>query len=694
MRRALRLFAALAVFGAAPTRAAGPYQTENVVIAVMDGVSWQRTFGDPEHRFIPHLWKELRPEGTLYMRFYNNGVTITKAGHSTMVTGTWQKMRNRGARNTMPTIFDYLADEQNVAAEKGQVLFGKGRYAFDPTTSFPAYTNRFEPKTELDIGESTLQGDSDVLAKLLDALKRDRPRLVFANFGATDHLAHSGHWDWHTKAIEHQDQLFGQLWDAIEADPFYKGHTTLILTNDHGYHDDGVREGFAEHGDLCDGCRHIMLLMLGPDTKKGAVVDTPAYQADIGPTVGELLGFQTPLANGEPLKDSFVNFAGRNRKEAVTDTAKAAVRMEALASGNLVKRLADRALEDEAKRATPRAPSPEAAAFYWGLLSAFDKTGDARYLETVRTWAERQTALTGENAAYAGLVLAELVYRDTDRAARDSEIRATARIAAEVAAGLSPTTDWSKPEGPALRGIFLASAAERSHDKQLWLKAYDFVVGSLRAIDLQRANATILLPKPAEAKTGEDFVPVPGKLVHTQAAGQGHRGIPWLFLAVAEVRSHGLPFKGEFFSDVPDLRDEVALQTYYAAKELPKNGEIWPSVVDAAINIAAINELLRRKDPFQDLDKVTSFDLVRLRPDSPHLLPPLAELQTQVRKITAVNYNAQYGLPPYKDFDYTADLLRLYAQSPKTDLETGLFLLALDLKRRVSLEPDYPSPRN
>ena len=40
------------------------------------------------------------------------------------------------------------------------------------------------------------------------------------------------------------------------------------------------------------------------------------------------------------------------------------------------------------------------------------------------------------------------------------------------------------------------------------------------------------------------------------------------------------------------------------------------------------------------------------------------------------------------------DLFRLYAQDPRNELETGLFLLALDPRRRISSEPDYPSPRN
>jgi Metalloenzyme superfamily len=694
MMKTTRAFLVLLALASAHLAAAAtPYQTENVVIAVMDGTSWQRTFGDPSHHLIPRLWKEVRPQGTLYTHFFNNGVTITKAGHSTMVTGTWQKMRNRGARNTMPTIFDYMADEQGLTSEKAWVIFGKGGYAFEPSTSFPAYQNRFVAKLAIDIGESTLQHDSEVLSKVLESMQRDKPRLVFANFGATDHMAHSGNWDWHVKAVEHQDQLLSDLWRWIETDPHYKGHTTLILTNDHGYHLDGIHEGFAEHGDSCEGCRHIMLLIVGPDTKKGATIERAAYQTDLAPTVGELLGFQTPLASGEVLREAFVQCAGRNRKEAVTETAKQAVRLNTLASGDLVRYLADLGLEREAKRPAPLAPDAGSALFYWGLLSAFDKTGDQRYLAATRAWGERQLAATGDQAVHAGLVLAELSYRDPDPRSREGELRAATRMAVDASRNLSPVTDWSRPE-PALRAILIAAAAEIGHDRQLWQKAHEFLVGSLRARDLELARATALDLRPVDLKTGEDFVPTAGKLVPTQAATGDHPNDPWAFLALANVRSHGLGFKGEYFSDVPDLRAEVALQSYLAAKGLPGNGDLWPDTSRAAIQIAAVREILQRKDPYSELDKITEFDLVALRPDSPQILPPLDEVKAGLRKISAVNYNTEYGFAPYRDFDYTADLFRLFAQDPHNELETGIFLLALDSRRRISYEPDYPSPRD
>ncbi len=670
------------------------YQTENVVIAVMDGTAWRATFGDPEHQYIPRLWNELRPQGTLFTRFYNNDVTITKGGHSTIATGTWQKTRNRGPRNTMPTMFDYLADEQKIPREKVWVIFGKGLYAYDPLTSFPAYLNRFQPQSQIGIGESSLQADLDVYHKVLEVMEKDRPRIIYANLGATDHLAHSGSWERHIAAIRYQDELLTNLWEKIQADPHYRDRTTLFLTNDHGYHLDGVYEGFAEHGDSCEGCRHIMLLALGPDIKKGAIVETPAYQTDIAPTVGELLGFQTPLAHGEVLRDCLTKYLGTNRKEARTETAQNAVRIEKLASGNPVKHLADQILESQGSKIATLSPSPSTALLLWGMLSAHDKTGDARYLELVRTWAEKNLDATGGNAGYAGVVLAQLSYRTNDLQERSRLLEAARRIAREVAPLLESSGNWSGAEEPALLTILLASVGEAARDRLLWQKAQDFLIGYLRAADLALSTAAALELRSSTGIVGdEDVIRSEGKVVPTTKPIEAAPDNSWMLMALAAVRSHGLPFKGEYFVDVPELRAEVLVQSYLAVKAMPETGDIWPDRLQAAVNIAAIKELLRRKDPFQDLDELGEFDIVRLRPDSPEVLPRLEEMRRQLGKVSATNYNVQYGFPPYRDFDYTIDLLRLYAEEARSDMELGAFLLALDPERRIPFEPQVPAPR-
>ena len=68
----------------------------------------------------------------------------------------------------------------------------------------------------------------------------------------------------------------------------------MFVVNDHGRH----TRDFTDHGDRCEGCQHIMLLVIGPDTRKGVTDPTPCRQIDIAPTVGRLLRFETPYAVG------------------------------------------------------------------------------------------------------------------------------------------------------------------------------------------------------------------------------------------------------------------------------------------------------------------------------------------------------------------------------------------------------------
>jgi Sulfatase len=690
MRIVLWTFAGSLALGCAVAAGQDRYRTENVVIAVMDGTAWRVTFGDPEHRYIPRLWNELRPRGTLYTRFYNDDVTITKAGHSTIATGTWQKTRNRGPRSTRPTLFDYLHDEQGVPREKVWIVFGKGAYGYDPRTSFPAYQRRFEPSSAIGIGESSLQADTDVFDKVVEVMRRDRPRIVYANFGGTDHLAHSGNWDRHVKAIRHQDELLAELWEEIQSNPHYRDRTAFFLTNDHGYHLDGVHEGFAEHGDSCEGCRHIMLLALGPDIREGAVVETPAYQTDIAPTVGELLGFQTPLADGEVLKSCLRTYHGTNLKEARTETARNAVRIETRARGNVLKDLADNVLGSHESDPSTLAPGPETAILLWGMLSAYDKTRDERYLDFVSVWGREQLDAAGESAGYAGLVLSELAYRTPDEAERARFLESARRIATDVARELEPGREWTSSEGPALRAILLASVGEAARDRALWQKSHDFLIARFRAADLAAADAAAL---DLRSTASDDEVVLPaGKVLPTNRPVRARRD-PFLLLALAAVRSHGLPFKGEYFVDVPELRAEVVLQSYLAVEQLEEPGQLWTSPLDAALNVAAIEEIRRRKDPFQEVERLTEFDLVRLRPDSPEMLPQLEEIKLHIGKISATNYNVEYGFPRYQDFDYSVDLLRLRAEEARSNLEIGAFLLALDAERRIPFEPQFREDR-
>ncbi|MBC7287087.1 MAG: sulfatase-like hydrolase/transferase [Armatimonadetes bacterium] len=393
------LFAGLVVllFVAGGAWAQPAYKTKHVFIVVMDGVRWQDTFGDPNHSLIPNLWSRLRPQGCLFTNFYNNGITVTRQGHSTLISGTWQRCANGGARLTMPTLFDYYRDQTGAPAEKCWAIFGKGAYAFAPYSSFPVYADRFAPKfvygqQGAPFNELSAEGDRGVLEKVLDVMKTDRPDVVFINFGYTDHAGHvAKDIAEYQAAIRNCDECFGKLWDAIQADPYYRDTTTVFFTNDHGRHTDD----FHGHGDACEGCRHIMLLILGPDIKKGVTIDTPALQIDVAPTAAELLGIQTPLAQGRVLTECLVEPKNVNRKEAITETAKQAVALFQLASRDMFKAAGDYVAANVDPKQT--AADLSGSLLARGMIRAAQETGDARYLDWAIAWIDAHRG--GEGAA-------------------------------------------------------------------------------------------------------------------------------------------------------------------------------------------------------------------------------------------------------------------------------------------------------
>lgn len=409
----LAMVAGLVGYGWPPVWAgeASPYRTKHVIVAVMDGVRYSETFGDPQHRYVPRMWRELVPQGVLYTNYYNQGVTVTRQGHSSIASGTWQTVPNGGPRLTRPTFFDYYRDETGAPKEKTWAIFGKGAYSFAPYSSFPAYGDKFAPSAEIGLGEGSMDDDRRVLNRILEVMRDHKPALIFANFGYTDHAGHQASFDEYTRAVANVDSLFADLWAAIQADPEYRDATTLILTNDHGRHDD-AHGGYHGHGDGCEGCRHNFLLILGPDTKKGVILDTPASQIDIAPTVGELLGFQTPLAEGRVLAESFISYKNINRKEARTATAREAVRLQALAERDLGRVVAHRFLAAGDLNTLPA--NAETFILFHGLLgkgvgdgklSPVDETLAIRAAED---WLEKNK--TGDTAAqiYRGLIALEL----------------------------------------------------------------------------------------------------------------------------------------------------------------------------------------------------------------------------------------------------------------------------------------------
>jgi hypothetical protein len=290
---------------ATPLPAASPTPaptTQAVVLVVIDGARYSETFGDPEAALIPHLAGDLRPLGAINTAFYNDGATVSVPGHAAILTGAWQDLPNDGTvRPTVPTVFEYF--RRATGAEAAQAVFVHGSL-IEPVLTHSTHAEYGEA-----YGAQMLFSDlpdppydDGMWANARAALEDLKPRLLVISLLDPDEAAHLGAWEAYRAAIRHDDAIIWGLWQQLQADPFYAGRTTLLVTNDHGR---GCGEGWRDHGggDACD--RHVMLLAAGPEIGAGQVITQRRTLADLAPTIGRLLGFDTPLAGGEVMTELF-----------------------------------------------------------------------------------------------------------------------------------------------------------------------------------------------------------------------------------------------------------------------------------------------------------------------------------------------------------------------------------------------------
>jgi hypothetical protein len=262
-----------------------------VIIVVIDGARYSETFGS-DGKYIPHMYNDLAPQGTVFTNFRiaDEGITSTNPGQASILTGTWQLIKNDGSeRPNKPTIFEYFRKELSAETTDCFIIAGKKKQDALAYSTFNGYGSHYGASTSCFDGD-----DNNVYDSLFTILDKNHPRLMLVNLPSTDKTGHSGVWDDYVNALKNADKLIYQLWQKIQNDAFYKNNTTLFVTNDHGRHTDN----FKDHGDDCDGCEHIMLLAIGKNIPKGQKNSELHQQIDIAGTTGWLLDFKTIYSEG------------------------------------------------------------------------------------------------------------------------------------------------------------------------------------------------------------------------------------------------------------------------------------------------------------------------------------------------------------------------------------------------------------
>lgn len=285
------------------------FQTENVVVVVIDGARISETWNEPNRAYIPYQ-NAMLSEGTLLDNFWNDGPTWTMCGHKAIVTGKFSWIDNSGYQLPQePTVFQQLRMQQEIPADKVWLVCSKGKIDALSNCEDPNWLNRFRPSSNCGVNGGGIQSgyrdDSTTFTVVMDVLNQHHPKMLLINFREPDFSAHEANYQNYTTGILSTDVYVKLIWDFIQSDPIYKNKTTLFVTNDHGRHLDSIADGFVSHGDYCEGCRHISLFALGPDFKKNVTIHKSYNQTDLTATIARLFNIVMPESEGEVIVELF-----------------------------------------------------------------------------------------------------------------------------------------------------------------------------------------------------------------------------------------------------------------------------------------------------------------------------------------------------------------------------------------------------
>ena len=271
------------------------------IIVVIDGPRWTETYGDTTYKYIPNLGNVLKKEGTLFTNFRNGGPTYTNSGHTAICTGVHQRISNTGAQLPKnPSIFQYLLKDKNLDKRKAWILSSKGKLEMLANTKKKDWWNEYMPSTYCGVNGSGVGYPSDIRnwETYKSIIQENQPVLTLINLLDVDVWGHQNNWERYIESHLVSDSLVMDLWNMIQTNPDLKDKTNLYITNDHGRHLDGHKDGFKSHGDGCEGCRHISLLAVGPDFNKNVEVSKPYDQVDLTASIATMLGLTMPKSKG------------------------------------------------------------------------------------------------------------------------------------------------------------------------------------------------------------------------------------------------------------------------------------------------------------------------------------------------------------------------------------------------------------
>lgn len=154
-----------------------------------------------------------------------------------------------------------------------------------------------------DTGFVNPRGDRLLTELSLRAMQELQPRLLMINFNDPDYV-HWGDPTFYTRGIAVIDESLQRLVTAAEADPFYRDNTVFVVVPDCGRDNNRLMPVPFQHHFNSRSSHEIFALVLGPGIAQGVTVDHLVQQVDVLPTIGQIMKFETPYADGRVLEEA------------------------------------------------------------------------------------------------------------------------------------------------------------------------------------------------------------------------------------------------------------------------------------------------------------------------------------------------------------------------------------------------------
>jgi hypothetical protein len=203
-----------------------------------------------------------------------------------------------------------MADRSKVEAElesamEGSNYEGLGWNVFDAA-------DRLDPRVENSIKTALASfvhaggptsGDELTFYMAREVMRKFSPRVLVVAFSDVE-AAHFGSYALHLSGIKAADRLTYQLWQEVEANPDYRGKTTMVILPEFGRDPDGSStNGFFNHRANEDSTRDTWMMALGAAIDKPQIIERPIRHVDLCPTLAGLLGCRPLEVQGAMLNE-------------------------------------------------------------------------------------------------------------------------------------------------------------------------------------------------------------------------------------------------------------------------------------------------------------------------------------------------------------------------------------------------------